>query len=1074
MRKTYKLILISVLLFQFRANAQFPAGGGLGQIKNQLEKVGGKISKKDAALIVDKLYKEKILNENGRDIFKAYVLEGKTPEIFEKKPKTDSSSGKGESAKQMLSMLKGADSLAMNRAAFLVLLGVIDLHRTTYETARLMKAPLDKLKPILGEKWSFKPIIEGDIQNPFSFKVKMNDYRDDYQGLLESLNKTGILDPKVYTDCQKWLTKDERFVLKDFSIFLYAAVRSLYYDSYESLRKNQFNQIDTLQLAGLLNAGDGKALKERIQAYTLLNKTDIFEKLPNAITFRSGDVLEIPQKKEIIKRLFEQSNRLIPSLKISNLEIQEVAKEEETTMENPLLGSFLGAVDKFMDRRKLQISADFNGKKYTKEIPFNQIAEESMPDAGMRNSIGRILNSAWLGSKDIQILNDYLIDSGSKKRLFVIGDEFSIFPSPSREKRVVFLMDSTQYEIVKKQFISTNLSFGQGQDFSGFNSLSNLKKIYTDLLGTQLIEPMSEATIEKTILESRKVVASSYDSEILFYLLNQKPNRLVKGDIFAKDLKASNFTDFLNKMELASGKAFAPTELTENFDNEFKKAKSEAKSFKFGFKNAETVVADSVSVEPIAEDNPFAAMMGLGGYAQLEDKIVGLIKKSMAAASVKPYIIYKENDKYYFFLKDAEYESLGDKFIGRISPIYVPESYVTEVDTAYADPGTFDSESFVNELVQKGVVTEEDKSKIQQDLPNGIQYASQVIPYLKDRIEIDLIAYKDKSVKNLLADVYEQTRQKFFSDLKFDYLKIQQDSSKIGEGNEAYFEKFYSVNYGIDGKKYRNYFYGVDYELENIRQLIANGISPDSIYYNALPIAPDFFNAYLMDSGNQYRIVSAVNEKQKTIIVKLDENLASQFGFQVYGNANRNDLLNELRVFQEKKLIKQLNETEIEDFLIKYRSIVLDIRPDMMLIAADSPYLDYLVLFGENPPASLWPKSLQKTSNNGVLLEKFTDNYAEVKKKIEAEFQKEDEQKWAKEIEYKGEYTLKSKKTLFSIKLSKDQSYSLTTDQFFEKIMKPINAQLTTSKFYSDGEKLYFLTPEQKDFLVEKGVYFMD
>ncbi len=1069
MKIIQKFTLALILLTSLRVAAQLPMGGDMDRLKKEINKVGGKINQKEALAIVDKLLKEKILNQAGRDAFKNYISDKKTLDIFEKKPKIDSAAAEGGRGQAVLGMLKGADSLTLNRASFLFLLGVIDLHRSTYETMRLMNVPLPKMKPILGEKWSFKPILDGDIQNPLSFKLNMADYRDNYNGLLESINRTGLLDPKVYADCQQWLKKEQVFILKDFSLFLYAGMRSIYYDSYPALQKSQGWQIDSLQLAGLLTKDATNQLKSSIKDFKLLYKTDILKSIPNTITLRTGTTLGFQQRKDALQRLFEQVPRLIPNLKISNLQIKEVAMTEEQPM-NGLLGAMMGGVGKFLDRSMVEISADLNGKRYVKQVPLTKASEEAVPDSSMQNTINRLIGSAWLGAKDLQLLNDFLIDSGSNKRLFVAGDELTIFPGPNREKRVVMLLDSTQQVILKEQFKFTiGFGFGEGSDFEGINSLKNLKSVYTNLLETKLISPLNDVQLEKMLLESRKsVTRDGIEDNIVYELLNQK-NRFVKGNLYDKEQKPETYRDFLGKMKAVSNNSFNPIDIQDNFQTEFAKPKEETKDLRFSFKIGENLFEDSLKIESGNEDNAFALMMGLSPYGDLENKIGGLIYKATAETNLKPYSFNKGTEKHYLFLNDDEFTILADKFPAKFTST---EVYAATVDTVAYAP-SFNSEQFISELTEMSLIDDTGKAEIAKTYEYGLSSPMDATPFLKERIDFDINEYAKKSEKELLTDLYQKTRERFLKDLKFDYFRIKKDSIKIDTDGNTYYDVFTGVEYGMGNNKYRDKFYGIESTLAFIKEELERGANPDSIYNETLNIPYGFFNAYLMDSENPKRILSYVVSSQKVSILGLTEEQAQkveQYG--LFGTANRMALLEDIKKLENMKLIPPM--VDFDDFLMKYREGLPDLNVMSELFLANSMAFATYEWSGE----TAWKDALEKASGKTVLLDKFTSNFGAVQKKTEEQIAIEDEEKKVAAIDYKGEFTVKGKKIPYAFKLEKDTGYYFDIYMLNESIIKPINAQLDATKslkkYYVSDSYIFFINQAQKEFLEEKGLSFIE
>ena len=255
-------ILFLLFICQISLFAQNP----LTKITGTLNEYNKKISKTEAAEYITKLKKEGVLSKLGEETFRGYLLEDKPLSIFQEFEADSATLQKLERLKMFGGMLKANDSLLINKTGILLFLGLIESQRTSegIENGIGRKQANTKLKPLFGKKWDFEVKAVGNKENPFSYKIDMEKYRPYYESLILSLQKVGLIEPKVYLDAKKYLEKEEITIIKDFNVLLFAAIRNAFYENYENLKNGQINKIDTLAINGLLSKTKAEGLKTQL------------------------------------------------------------------------------------------------------------------------------------------------------------------------------------------------------------------------------------------------------------------------------------------------------------------------------------------------------------------------------------------------------------------------------------------------------------------------------------------------------------------------------------------------------------------------------------------------------------------------------------------------------------------------------------------------------------------------------------------------------------------------------------------------------------------------------------------
>ena len=148
-------------------------------------------------------------------------------------------------------------------------------------------------------------------------------------------------------------------------------------------------------------------------------------------------ILKLQKKRKYLTYLTSKIKSLIPELKIGNTTFQKTQISEPLKMKPGLADAITSQLEKFVDRNKIsEVKIELDGRTYIKEIETAAIAENDLITGELLSFVNKILRVGWVNEKDLQVFNDYLIDKGSSERLFLIGDEISIFPKARFGKKV--------------------------------------------------------------------------------------------------------------------------------------------------------------------------------------------------------------------------------------------------------------------------------------------------------------------------------------------------------------------------------------------------------------------------------------------------------------------------------------------------------------------------------------------------------------------------------------------------------------------------------------------------------------
>jgi hypothetical protein len=1068
-----KSLVIVLVLTSFKLLAQNP----VEQITKEFNQIGGRISKTEASILVEKLYNEKVLNQTGKDILQGYLLENKSLQLFEKNE--NEASDQNPKIVQALEILKTVDSVFINKSVLLAFIGFIDIARMDIDNNQLDAIKKRKIKNVLGNLWDFKPKLIGDQKNPFSYKFNISENRNDYTAIMEAIKRTGLVDEKVLNDSKKWLEGDEKYIFKDFNVFLYAAFRNLYYDSYPNLKNKQTNQIDSLLAYNIIKPTNASALKNQLTNYQILYKTDIFGQSPNAINLIAANT-KIKDKKNVIEYVFREINKLLPELKIENLTIKDlgISTDKSQFSGRQIMGI---ALDKLVTKNELEISADFNGKKYSRILAAPVIDEIELNNEALSNPVNKIVNASWVTAKDLQIVNDYLIDNGDKRRLFSIGDELTFFPKPSTAKRILILLDSTQFDLVKKIFLTANVGFDKNHDFERSTSIANLKQVYDNLVAEQIINPMAQNALNQKLIDLRKnATKDNIIKTAITELIKNNTTRFVKGSVFSGDMKQEEYNQLFANLKTASEGSFMPENLFNNFETENAKDKKFDRNLKFGFTSNQIVYQDSLTIYGKLDDskeNNYLALLEGEPKTQVEEKIMILVNTACENNEIKPKRYTKNFKEFdYIFLNNDQVDAISIKYpsvFEEIRASYVEESGVV-VDSMGTDSRSGDElnmYTFINYLQTNELIDPAKKEMFDSTNIESLGFVNATLPFLKNSVSIALKDYIDKTEKEYLTDLYERVQTTMFPEIKYDFFKVVYDSAKYTPDDKTLIVK---AQYSINNILYQDSFSDLHERLNYVKDAYINKGDTTLQNYDFFEFPTSMLNAYLIDQSETQRLLSFDIGADLSLYLA-SENFMNNAKLPIFGSASYETIKTNLKTLQAEKLIKI--KPENEDLTIAgYRAINLDFNAMLLLNYTKSEALLTAPDLSTETKAT-WKTGIENLTKGKIKLDKYTDNKKSVISSIQAQAIKHNEEDKLKNIKYKGEYFYKNQKLSFEILLNKDDYYTLLPYEIFTKIITPLNAKLKNDKsihkiYFDEYTHLYYLTNKQKTVLENLGLVF--
>jgi hypothetical protein len=1077
--KFTKIITILIILSSCVKQTSFAQFEQINEIKKDFSKLGGKISNEEAAEIIEKLYNEKVINEEGKRQFLGFAKDRVFPK-FLIRPEIDTTKLGQALAKagMFVPLIFGADTTHINRNILMVMIGYLDFIKakpnpnmgvSSNKMADKLFNLKDKINPIFGEKWAFNVEFDGNLENPFSIKYDLNKTRNNYYSLLESFNKVGLIDKKVYDDTRAWLIRDEVLVLKDFSPLLYAALRGIYYDIYPVLKGKQTSLIDSLDKANLITTIDAQKLKSQLNNYTLLSKTDIFRKIKNS-QFINIDDYKSNDKTAALTELYGKIAKIIPDTKISAITINKLNRDLASSQRKGSDLINMQKIEEFMNPSLIELNVKLNGKTYKKEQENIEIKEGKIK-AELPNYITKLINDAQLvQNKDIQIINDFLADNGKKQRLFMIGNGLGMFPKPKFNEKVLVLLDSTQYEIVMASMPLAK--FVNETKFDENNSLSAFQKIYDGLFSEKIISKIDEPKLEEIIINSRKSgKPTEYLATFNETLLKQNPLNITKLDFVNERKLKGTFEEFLNKISTISKGSFKPIEVQSNFASEIKKGEKEDKFFKFGFKVNGYLYSDSLQINYLNEEgdeNIFNKMTNDDNYNQIQNKIMGLINTA-SSNEYRPFQ-YVGTEKYCIYLPTKRFYEINSKLNNMFTELDLGLTSSTVVEEVIdTTEEAFDAPTYLEELKAIDLIDEEGIEKANLASIYGIKSKQSLFPFLKNTLTFNVFENIKKTRNQYFTDYYKAIQKKFLPNVALSNLVVTSDSTIVNydEPEESYTNHFVNVSYTINGQNYMDYHQNFDSFKQNNLNL---GSESFNIY--SLNISP-IFNNYLTDIQSKQRLVYQLDAQN--IYITSTNNVQNNFLEMSNFDAPTIKTINaEITKLVDLKLIKKLPPKELDKAINEYRNTFGGLSALSLLYNFKSDNLaTFNAIMNFEKEKTYWPNTINKLLKDDLVFTDFKDNLKSFIKAREAEFNKEDNFK--SNLSYEGSYKVNNVISTFKIDTERDYEYGITLIKLYEGTISKLNKALKTSNkpnriyLYGDSYLLY-LNNQQREYLISKDI----
>ena len=1064
MNKILNILLLSLLTCQLYAQLPMDKIAQIGEFTN---KIGGGITRNQALDIIEKLKAENLINSNGYDIFKAKIVENKPIELFEKKSGAQQND-LSQNAKMLYNLAGGTDSTALNKASVLLIFAIADIYRSTLMGEFPNADKLPEMKPILGEKWKFEPEYEGNLdQDPFNTKLVLTKNRKHYIAIIESIDKALNLDKRAYIEVLSWLEADKRNLFPELNPLLYASMRQIYYQNYQWLKQEQEQKLDSLVASGLLPATALPKLIAKFENDRLLTKTEIFEHIPGAILFSHDGVKNMEQKVQITKDLAMKIGTLVPNMAVKDLDIKISDGPKLKKNTNQVIPFDLNAL---ADSKILTLSTQLAGQTYSKEIAMNF---SNNPAFGSNTSeeINKLIHLNWINKRDLELYNDYLADVKSPKRLFAIGDELSLFPRANFKNKVVMLLDSQQHALITKHFWLAAPGLGNAELFKGTQSIHETENIAQHLLSLNLLPNMPDKNTlwEATTNARKKAQNLKFKGTVMGSLLSNSGQRLLEDNFTGEVLNDEVFSTYITNVVDISKGALRLENVKNNFNREFLNTDS---LYTYSFDYQGKTIADTIVYKENSDEN-YGMKAGILVKQSVEAKLTEL----QEGLGYRLGQINGQNATYLVWLADSTSQTLAEKFPGDYSPIQKAAYLSDDYNTEQAQP-KFDTGAFLEEIKALEMIDDLGIERLMADLPNGIDYEPQVVPYLKNTLQIDLSKYATSGRKAFLKDLYEQTRKKYFPNLKFENFKITIDSSLApGFGNTTYQHREV-VTFTTNGKRVVNVFNLrelFDFKFDTEKNLLTDNYDIGEDF----GIGHSFMNTYLEESGSKYRIYNTPLSSNILTLALLDTTQLAKLGWQIFPKGTSKKINAELVKLRSLGLLpaNKSNAELATVYLANNNLYAADYYALKQLAYYANAPMVFAETYDSQDKKELWTGLIRKLTAGKIVINNYRDNGSELSTLAPLELAKnEDDRK--ESLIYLGNYEVFGKKVDFEVDFKSDYSYEGTEPfTFFEMVIKPLNNHIppTMGKkiYYFDGY-LYFLNKAQKTYLESRGFEFTE
>ncbi|MFN3850150.1 MAG: hypothetical protein ACK4NY_12020 [Spirosomataceae bacterium] len=899
-----------------------------------------KLSNKEIEKYLEGLKNEQILSEFGKDaLYK--VMTDEKGNFLSALTQNQAIAQRGNS------IMSFPDSLSQSKHIILFYIGILDLMRNVGSSADELVQIREGVEKMLGEKMLFRNEVNGEvnIKNPLSFiqlGLNLKNSRQNYLQVILALKSLELIDARVEKELLNWIEKDKLFFIKDFSPFIFAAKQSFFYGNYELLKAEQINYADSLKKVNLLSNEDFNALVNSYKPYELKSNIEILSKIKNVVLVDFNPLQTT--RSEIYEKVFaEIKKKILPNIKYKDLVLTETTKKvPENSYETLLANSnqFFKLINTFKNNSKYyQLSVQIDNQNYIQksetDFTFTQKIKDLIPpdikiDSSIINTYLPFVESfTGFGNNDLQVINDYLSDIHSEKRVIVASNGFNPFISQNDTRKVIILLDKNQYskvfQLSKRRYSFGPFNLGEKSNnekdiaiYDFKDSRDSLRKILYSFQSSNVIPQISEIELDKVIVNTRLENAKHNFPRYLLknYLLPLRSSSSEKND-------AQFFKNFINDLIVISDNKFNPEKPFDNFEKELKKDVSETRVLEYGFKLDGKKFVNKSELYTLKKDSPEAQ----------NPEMVKIFSESRTPSSLIPEYIGLVNGALVSAEIDGQFFDLGDNkiiFLTKSQTEFLTAKYPS-VFSEYPNPpitdyykeavSNFDSKVLLDAMKREKMISE---SKFEEAQKQKMKEPSDALKFSDDVFVVDINDYYNKSNTEIYADLLKKIEGKVFNDAKVSNVSVELDTT-----GEYAIDSVFLVSATINNVKYNQILQA------SLSQLIKSGVDSlkkaSAVYYPAI-------------GENQFRIVNDylndINSKKRLVIVcdyqspKLsfvffdstqakivDESLPNNYvDFTMYDRQNSIDslgiVLNEL-----KELGLTSKDSNIDSLILEFREI---------------------------------------------------------------------------------------------------------------------------------------------------------
>ncbi len=897
------------------------------------------ISEDQVKKYLDALQKEQIISEFGKDGF-LKALSKDNPAIKQRL-----------SGMPFGALSKFPDSLFRSRGAILGFVGIFELIRNVGSAADELVQLREMSEKILGESMYFKPDIEGEInaRNPISFlglEQNLKPSKENYVILADKLKSIQLIDQKVYNELLTWLEKDRIKLINDFGFFIYAAKQTWFYDNYASQKAIQFKFIDSLQAVKMLPQEKAIALKQSYKPFELKSKVDILSLCNNVVIIpkEQGNFT----REEIYHNLFsEVKSKLLPEFTFTDFSVKEITGKNTPEMfDSPMGLPFRNPMDK--DKKYYRLQYNVNGLAYSQKADtdfswLKTLQKSIPPDVHLDTNVIKsyaVLLSPLIGIniKDFQSVNDYLTDKKSDKRLIIVSNEVNPLLPIRDARKVLVMVDSVQNLVFKTRMTDNTFIAGllgsEKSDFSDKFSREKLTAIIHDFQENGILPADTKEAVDKAIVDFR--FESHNRSNVKRSLLLSFPAIIAKVNFSPRTEteKINSFKTFVAELARVSHNQFRPEKVTDNFENEIVKSSEKDRNLVMGFRMKDKKYEYKQEV-PRIDKELLEAQKGLKTNAYMnfdnitlnEYQLIEVVNASLEENNIDG-TFYKINGNYgtfslnntsnYIFLTKKQYDYIDKNH----AEIFNEPSTENAYHSYQAQIAAFSVEDFAEALQREKMLTEEARKTL--DLKKAKE-PSDVLAASSKAVMVNLNELAGKNNTELYSYILSKFSSKLMPDAKISDIRYAQLTESAD--STEYIE--YLISLKINGKPYeQKLFVSLNKVVRSALDSLKNEKSQyfPGIGENQFKV----INDYLTDIASPDRLVIVCDYRSPMLSFVLFDstqaNLVAEtlpnnyVDFNMYNREfSRDSLQSTLFEMGRIGLIEPMNETQKEDFILKFR-----------------------------------------------------------------------------------------------------------------------------------------------------------